>query len=77
MKMTKLVDTERKVIQGWSNSTGSYIIKAYSDSTYAIFEQGKFTQEVDLNRQGDEIGKNAAQHIRNDIQDGYYPMLKS
>jgi hypothetical protein len=64
------------VIQEWSNSNGSYIIKAYSDSTYQIIEDG-FTRTVDLNRFTDEIGKNAAQHIRNDIQDGYYPMLKS
>jgi hypothetical protein len=77
MKMTKLVDIEHKVIQEWSNSTGSYIIKAYADSTYEIIEQGKITRTVDLNRHYDEIGKNAAQHIRNDIQDGYHPMLKS
>jgi hypothetical protein len=64
------------ITQEWSNSNGSYIIRALLDSTYQIIEDG-FTLTVDLNRFTDEIGRNAAQHVRNDIQDGYYPMLKN
>jgi len=76
--MTKLIDVEHELLKEWSNSDGSYKIRAFSDNTYEIFENGASCGVTDLNHwyNPDGTGRSmAVQHIQNDIRDGYYPKL--
>ena len=76
--MVKMVDVEHRLLKEWSNSDGSYKIRAFEDNTYEIIENGKSCGEVDLNHCYNRHGGGrsmAVQHIENDISSGYYPKL--
>jgi hypothetical protein len=76
--MTKMVDVEHDLLKEWSNSDGSYKIRAFADNTYEIIENGKSCGEVDLNHWYNQHGGGrsmAVEHIQNDIKSGYYPKL--
>jgi|688.fasta_scaffold1359529_2 hypothetical protein len=76
--MVKMVDVEHRLLKEWSNSDGSYKIRAFEDNTYEIIENGKSRGVTDLNHwyNPDGTGRSmAVQHIENDISSGYYPKL--
>ena len=76
--MVKLIDVKHELLQEWSNSDGSYKIKAFADNTYEIIENGKSNGVTDLNHWYNANGAGlsmAVKHIQNDIQNGYYPKL--
>ena len=78
--MTKLIDVEHELLKEWSNSDGSYKIRAFADNIYEIIENGVSRGETDLNHwyNPDGMGySKAVQHIENDIRAGYYPRLNT
>jgi hypothetical protein len=76
--MTKLINVDHTLLKEWSNSDGSYVIKAYADNIYEIIEDGVSRGERDLNHWYNKNGAGfsmAVQHVENDIKDGYHPRL--
>jgi len=76
--MAKLIDVEHELLKEWSNSDGSYKIRAFADNTYEIIEDGRNCGVTDLNHwyNPDGDGRSmAVEHIQNDIRSGYYPKL--